>query len=512
MAAIEVSRITARLSELPLLAGLIAGALNPGNVVSLTGDLGAGKTTLARQIIRAVLGAPDLEVPSPTFPIVQIYEQGDQLVGHFDFYRLEDPREIDEIGFADVVASGVAIVEWPERAGLVSEEAWLGVAIADGDRDDVRQFVFHGEGRLASLAHRIALAFQFAVRAGWSEAEILGLYGDASSRRYFRLLGQDRSALLMDAPAMPDGPKIYAGRSYGQVAHLAESVRPFVAIDRALATAGISVPEIYDDDIDNGLLLIEDLGDAVFGQLVGDGGDLSTYWQAAVDVLVHLRTVPVPESLAVGDGGADHFLPAYDAEALRVEVGLLLQWYWPAVTGRDCPDDIWVSFEATWAPLFAQLLQQPVSWVLRDFHSPNLIWLAAREGVERVGVIDFQDALRGNAAYDLVSILQDARLDVPHALEAQLLEYYLARVAVDDPSFDQEAFRFAYNLLGAQRNTKILGIFARLACRDGKTQYLQHLPRIWGYLEGNLKAVTLTDLAAWYEQHLPRELREWPTT
>ena len=146
--------------------------------------------------------------------------------------------------------------------------------------------------------------------------------------------------------------------------------------------------------------------------------------------------------------------------------------------------------------------------MLRDFHSPNLIWLPERDGIRRVGVLDFQDAQRGSAAYDLVSLLQDARVDVTEALEKTLFAHYCEAVRSHQPHFDEAEFIFAYNALGAQRSTKILGIFVRLAHRDGKQQYLAHLPRIWGYLQRNLRHVTLAPLAAWYEKHFPVSVRD----
>jgi aminoglycoside/choline kinase family phosphotransferase len=158
--------------------------------------------------------------------------------------------------------------------------------------------------------------------------------------------------------------------------------------------------------------------------------------------------------------------------------------------------------------VFDGLERQPVGWVLRDFHSPNLIWLPERGGIRRVGLLDFQDAQRGSAAYDLVSLLQDARVDVAEALEKTLLAHYCEAVRRHQPHFDEAEFIFAYNALGAQRSTKILGIFVRLAHRDGKQQYLAHLPRIWGYLQRNLRHVTLAPLAAWYEKHFPMSVRD----
>jgi hypothetical protein len=157
--------------------------------------------------------------------------------------------------------------------------------------------------------------------------------------------------------------------------------------------------------------------------------------------------------------------------------------------------------------VFDRLAQEQPACVLRDFHSPNLLWLPHRIGLARVGIIDFQDAQRGSTGYDLASLLQDARVDVPEATEARLLEHYLREAGKADPAFDAEAFKFAYAALGAQRNTKILGIFVRLSRRDGKAQYLAHLPRIWRYVERNLRNPRLARLAAWYDRYFPAATR-----
>jgi aminoglycoside/choline kinase family phosphotransferase len=179
---------------------------------------------------------------------------------------------------------------------------------------------------------------------------------------------------------------------------------------------------------------------------------------------------------------------------------LLLDWLWPELKGTPAPQAVRAEFHAAWRPIVDRLLALPGGWLLRDYHSPNLIWLPQRSGMARVGILDFQDAVDEHFAFDLVSLLQDARVDVSAELESELFEHYCA-AARSEPRFDEAEFTFAYNAFGAQRNTKILGIFARLARRDGKPQYLAHLPRIWGYLERNLGHAALASLAAWYDAH-----------
>lgn len=501
-------RLNVGLECLGLLADLIAGDLRPGDCVALSGDLGAGKTTFASHLVRALMGDESIEVGSPTYPIVQVYDSEQLTVGHFDFYRLAGSEDVEETGFGEILDHGVALVEWPERCLDVLPEERLELRFDETADEVVRAIGVAGFGRFERFGRRIGEIWRFVAAAGWGAARLEMLHGDASSRRYYRIAQGDRTALIMDVPAHSDGPRIYDGRSYGEVVHLAEDVQPFVAVDAALRAAGISAPEILAQDIARGLLLIEDLGDEVYGVLAAGGSDQEELWRAGVDVLLHLAKQPVGESLNAGHGVV-HRLAHYDRQAMAIEAQLLLQWYWPAVKGAACSDDVHASFEAAWQPLFDRLLALPCGWVLRDFHSPNLIWLGARSGIARAGVIDFQDAVSGHAAYDLVSLLQDARVDVGDGIEERLKKYYVERAKAQDPAFREDDFRFAYGVLGAQRNTKILGIFARLALRDGKTQYLRHLPRIWRYVERNLEVPELAGLARWYDEHLPRPFREW---
>ncbi len=322
----------------------------------------------------------------------------------------------------------------------------------------------------------------------------------------------------MDAARQPDGPPIRNGLPYSRIAHLAEDVRPYIAIGRALRAAGLSAPEIIAQDSDEGVLLVEDFDDLPFGSLVAqgtsEGGHRSVtqalLWTEAVDALLLLRHHPLPPALPLPDGSS-YRLPRYDRGAMQIEVELLIDWYWPHVLGRTVSAAARQEFLGLWNAVFDKILALPTGWVLRDFHSPNLMWLPERSGISRVGVLDFQDALEGHPAYDLVSLLQDARVDVPDDLERQLLDRYCRGASASDPAFDEHAFGFAYAALGAQRATKILGIFTRLAHRDGKPQYLPHMPRLWRYLDRDLSHVILQPLRAWYDSHFADSLGAHPS-
>ncbi len=502
----------ARESDVHRLAGLLAFGLRSGDTVALRGDLGAGKTALARAIIRLLLGDEAAEVPSPTFSLVQTYAAPRFPVLHLDLYRLGSAEEVRELGLDETSAAGVVLIEWPERAEALLPADRIEIGLSEDLAGDpgARRIVIEGLGTARPRVERLRAIEAFLHRSGWADARLLYLQGDASPRRFGRLVRNGASAVLMDAPRQADGPPIRNGKPYSRIANLAEDVRPYVAVAGALRAARLSAPDILAQDLDAGLLLVEDLGDDVFASAVGAGTDQAELWRAAVDVLVHVRGMPVPFSAVLADGSA-YRLPPYDRAALQIEVELLLDWYWPALKGGPIPDAERAEYLALWNQAFDAVLRLPTGWVLRDFHSPNLMWLPQRSGLRRVGILDFQDALEGHPAYDLVSLLQDARVDVPEALADALFERYCAAAASREPAFDRDAFALAYAVLGAQRNTKILGIFTRLAQRDGKTGYLRHVPRLWRYLDRDLAHATLRPLKMWYERQLPQAHRALPS-
>ena len=248
------------------------------------------------------------------------------------------------------------------------------------------------------------------------------------------------------------------------------------------------------------MLIVEDLGSE---PVVNASGPIPERYAEATRVLAKLHTTDLPPVLPIGNG-EEHILPSYDLEALLIEVELLTDWYVPHIIGTHLSGSARAEFVNIWTETLQEILAGPSTWTLRDYHSPNLLWLPEREGIRRVGLLDFQDAVLGHPAYDVASLLQDARVTVPADLELKLLGLYARERRAADARFDMAAFASAYAVLGAQRATKILGIFARLDKRDGKPQYLKHLPRIEGYLARDLAHPVLARLKGWYDAHLPR--------
>ncbi len=479
-----------------------ADFVEPGDFLALAGDLGAGKTTYARGFLRALLGDPELEAPSPTFTLMQIYEGPRFPVVHADFYRLRGAEELVQLGWDEVVEGAVTLAEWAERAAEALPVDRLEIAFlfdvskgADFRRAEVRAF-----GALASRYARARAIEALLRQTGWEEARREFLQGDASVRAYERLtMGDGRTAILMISPPRPDGPIVRYGKPYAAIAKLSPDIRAFLAMADGLHAVGYSTPRIYAHSVADGLALLEDFG----AQTIADerGPNAARYAEATA-LLADLHAHSLPGELPVD--GETYALPVYDVEAMLVEVELAIDWYAPGFARVMPSSGARVQFLALWRDLLGPILAQPVTWTLRDYHSPNLHWLENRAGLQRLGLIDFQDAVLGPPAYDLASLLQDARVDVSDDLELRLLAFYARLRAGADPDFDAEGFAAAYAVMAAQRATKILGIFARLDKRDGKPQYLRHLPRIERRLAKNLAHPLLQPLRSWYQTHLPR--------
>ena len=320
----------------------------------------------------------------------------------------------------------------------------------------------------------------FAARAGWGDAAHAALAGDASARHYERLTRGDATAVLMDDP--PPG----------------HSVAAFVRIARLLRGMGYRAPEILAVDEIQGFALLEDLGDDSFSALLAGPVASSlerTLYEAATDFLIDLHRRPVPPDL-----------PRYDADWMLSDARLFLE----TAIGDEVEPAMAAAFEAAWRGPLAEAAQGPSVLCLRDFHAGNLMWLPARDdagcgasGLARVGLLDFQDARAGPPAYDLVSLLQDARRDLGAGLEAAMVARYLQA----SPDLNEDVFRAAYAILGAQRAVRITGVFHRLARRDNKTGYLAHLPRVWQHLDANLAHPALAPARAWFARWVSPDAR-----
>jgi aminoglycoside/choline kinase family phosphotransferase len=340
-------------------------------------------------------------------------------------------------------------------------------------------------GRQAAMA-------DFLRGSGWPGIAPVSLAGDASFRRYYRLVDGARRTVLMDAP-----PPF-------------EDVRPYVAVAAMLRELGLSAPQIHAEDPAQGFLLIEDFGDDRYTTLldgaVGEGAngaargaDETALYALAVDTLVALHRAVAASGLPA--------LPPYDETRLIAEAALLVDWYAPSVLGAPLPAAAREDYLRRWRDVLPRAVLPVTTLVLRDYHVDNLMLLRGRPDVQACGLLDFQDAVLGPASYDLVSLLEDARRDVPAALRTAMTERYLAAF----PGLDRAGFVRSGAILAAQRNAKILGIFTRLWRRDGKPAYLAHINRVWRLLEADLRRESaLTPIGEWLDRYLPPPIRRPP--
>jgi aminoglycoside/choline kinase family phosphotransferase len=332
-----------------------------------------------------------------------------------------------------------------------------------------------------AMADRAALIAAFLDRVGWGGASRGPLADDASFRRYDRLDRDGDPAVLMDAPP----PR--------------EDIRPFVAICRHLRAMGYSAPEIMAEDAEAGLLLLEDFGDDTFTRLLARGTDETALYELACDMLADLHARDVAEA-------APGWLRPYDEAELLREARLLVEWYAPRVLPAPLPRATLQEYDDLWRMAARRLVDAPPTLVLRDFHVDNLIRLSGRDGIAACGLLDFQDALAGPAAYDLVSLVEDARRDIADELRAAMIDRYCAAL----PGADRAVLLHDMAILGAQRHAKVIGIFTRLCDRDGKPGYLHHIPRVWRLLDRALAHPALSALKAWFDVHIPADARIQP--
>ncbi|WP_426231461.1 tRNA (adenosine(37)-N6)-threonylcarbamoyltransferase complex ATPase subunit type 1 TsaE [Pararhizobium sp. DWP3-4] len=468
----------------------LALALKAGDCLALSGDLGAGKSTLARAFLRALADDEALEVPSPTFTLVQSYDLRIP-VSHFDLYRLADVSELDELGFDEALSDGICLVEWPENALAALPKSRLTATFSH--LGDGRTVTITGEaGALARIERSLAIR-TFLRQREYGHARRRHLSGDASARAYERILVPTEPVrILMDSARHKPGPILQDGKYYQQLAHLAEDVIPFVAIDRDIREKGFCAPDIYESDLDTGILLIEDLGSD--GILDADGQPITERYLESVRVLAHLHAQPVTRNISLGS--VTHHIADFDRTAMKIETSLLLDWYLPWKRGEKASDAERHDYFAVWDQLIDLMASSEKKLLLRDFHSPNIIWRGDCSGFDRIGIIDFQDSMIGPTAYDVASISQDARVTIEPDLRDAMLSLYCAERNVLG-AFDETTFRRDWHLMSAQRNCKLAGIWVRLMQRDGKPFYMKHMPRTFSYLEVALQHEALAPLRDW---------------
>jgi aminoglycoside/choline kinase family phosphotransferase len=360
-------------------------------------------------------------------------------------------------------------------------------------------------------AERSELIRQFLGNTDWAAAAISPLPGDASTRRYFRVAKGAHSAILMDQPQNAEAPPCPSGATaeererlgYNAVARLAGAdCTRFIAVADYLRGRGLHAPQILAADPAAGFVLMEELKGSLYADAIAEGADEPALYAAAIEALALLHQTPAPANAAVGTP-----LFLYDETAQLAEVHLLAEWYLPLALGRPADQSEIAEHQALWRVALQGIAGTPTVFVHRDYHAQNLIWMPEQTGLRRVGIIDFQDAVAGSSAYDIISLLEDARRDVSASLKEKMTGHYLEIMKQGGHAVDAAELPAAMAVIAAQRNAKIAGIFARLCVRDGKPRYLGYLPRVWRYLERDLAHPALQPLRVWYDKTIPAETR-----
>ncbi|MGB7288260.1 MAG: tRNA (adenosine(37)-N6)-threonylcarbamoyltransferase complex ATPase subunit type 1 TsaE, partial [Salaquimonas sp.] len=382
----------------------VAMSVSKGGTLFLEGDLGAGKSCFARAFIRQISGDDHLEVPSPTFSIVQHYEFSPHSIVteviHADLYRLNDPGEVEELGLTSLDEQTIALIEWPEKG-----QGSMGIpalhlkfeTLREGEADEGRSVSVSGQYDWLNSLNR-SLTIRRFVTEGWAEnVSRRPLMGDASSRSYEIVTLDNQQRILMNAPRQPDGPIIQDGKPYSQIAKLAESISAFVGVDKILDDLGLRVPQLFHHDLQKGLILLEDLGE---GKIIDEARKpIVERYLASGELLAEFHSKEHYSTIQLTDHKS-HTIPNYDREAMLIEVDLLAKWYAPRFKGASLSDEEYAAFSQIWNDLVDQLSDSEIKIALRDYHSPNIIWREQEIGANKVGVIDFQDAVMGPSAYD----------------------------------------------------------------------------------------------------------------
>lgn len=481
--------------ELSRFAQDFARALRPGDCIALEGDLGAGKTTFARAVIRAAFGDFEkrTEVPSPTFTLVQLYDCAPP-IAHFDLYRITDPEELEELGLDTALESGVALIEWPSKAADALPAELVVIRLADIVTDpDGRIMTIDGPLDFLDRLTRSKKIRTFLSENGLENADRSPFPGDASARDYEFIYEQTgkRPLILMDAPRLPPEPALYDGLTYKQTVHLAEEVSAFVAVSEMLRGKGFATPEILGQNLPDGLLLIENLGDEKI--VTPDNEPIKERYLAAVEMLADIHGQNWDSKWVFPDGQT-HLVPQYDARAMRTGLTLLADW-WGKENGIS--EALREELFALWTPIFDRFQSGYDDLIIRDFHSPNIIWRSDKTGNDRIGIIDHQDALIGPGEYDVASLMQDARTIVPLSLQTEILDAYCAR-RCDQPNFDEQQSRLDVATLCAFRGSRLLGLWVRLDVRDGKSRFRSYEAPTRNYLAQSVAHPALSELRQWY--------------
>ena len=478
--------ISRNLSDLEKLAKELVPLLNEGGVMTLNGQIGAGKTTLAKLIIQELTQTPLEDIVSPTFNLYHTYNRDNLEIAHYDFYRIESEIELLEIDLNESLTDKICIIEWADKFRDLLPKDRIEIFIKC--KKNERVYRINPLGKFREVVSNRAKIENYLGGLDINFTELQRLPGDASKRNYYRVMSPDNTMILMDA-TQESNIKSKTGLSNG--------IDDFIKIQKYLDSIDVRVPKlIVRNGIDN-ILLEEDLGGYSYADMLTKENYQKLY-NPAIKTLIHISNINHPKNISTDSN--PHYLKEFDLDVYLNEAEIFIDYYWPFIHGKQCNADKKQEFTNVMGEVYSNLTDDK-TLMLRDFHSPNLLFLENENGFRKCAVIDFQDALFGHPLYDLVSLTNDARISIDEHQEKYLIDLYKKDFPFNNFQFDSLSFIEQYHILGVQRSIKILGIFARLAILETNQNYLVHMPRVICYIKRIMQSGSIQTLACWLNQN-----------
>ena len=478
--------ISRNLSDLEKLAKELVPLLNEGGVMTLNGQIGAGKTTLAKLIIQELTQTPLEDIVSPTFNLYHTYNRDNLEIAHYDFYRIESEIELLEIDLNESLTDKICIIEWADKFRDLLPKDRIEIFIKC--KKNERVYRINPLGKFREVVSNRAKIENYLGGLDINFTELRRLPGDASKRNYYRVMSPDNTMILMDA-TQESNIKSKTGLSNG--------IDDFIKIQKYLDSIDVRVPKlIVRNRIDN-ILLEEDLGEYSYADMLTKENYQKLY-NPAIKTLIHISNINHPKNISTDSN--PHYLKEFDLDIYLNEAEIFIDYYWPFIHGKQCNADKKQEFTNVMGEVYSNLTDDK-TLMLRDFHSPNLLFLENEDGFRKCAVIDFQDALFGHPLYDLVSLTNDARISIDEHQEKYLIDLYKKDFPFNNFQFDSLSFIEQYHILGVQRSIKILGIFARLAILETNQNYLVHMPRVICYIKRIMQSGSIQTLACWLNQN-----------
>ena len=483
---ISDSYISRDLSDLEKFVRELSPLLIKGDVVALNGQIGSGKTTLAKLLINNLTQTPIEDIISPTFTLCQTYNRDALEIVHYDFYRIESEVELLEIDLHESLKDKICIIEWANKFSDLLPKDRIEILIECANTE--RVYNITPLGRFKEAIININKMENFLCNLDIKFTELKKLPGDASNRKYFRVIRPDDTMILMDATQEND----IRGKT-----GLSNGVDDFIVIGEYLDSIDVRVPKlIARNKIDN-MILEEDLGEYCYTDILTKDNYRKLY-SPAIKTLIHISDIKHPKNISKDSN--PHYLQDFDLDIYLNEAEIFIDYYWPFINGKICSADEKQEFILIMAGVHSNLTDDK-TLMLRDFHSPNLMFLENESGFKKCAVIDFQDALFGHPLYDLVSLTNDARYTINEDHEKYLIELYKKDFSFNNFQFDNFSFMQQYQILGVQRSIKILGIFARIAILESNQNYLVHMPRVINYIKRIMHSGSIPELTKWLNRN-----------